>query len=166
LVRTARGRLVHLALLAWILVAVTSCALVPALGSATSWWRGDGISACGPPAVYRVDGGPEHPVGDCAGLLVVPPTHVTVAVGSEVDVHVTEEGVGPTGAQLAPIFPTPTSTDSLVLNATSIADGGSTESFLAVGPGTADLLTKGLCLISDTAPDAVAICPLIEVGVS
>ena len=110
------------------------------------------MSACGPPAVYRINGGALQPVGDCAGRLLSPPTHVIVAVGSEVDVHITEEGSGSSGNQLVPIYPTPSSDNTSVLKPTSVADGGATESFVAVGPGTANVVTSSQ--------------PVLEVGVS
>jgi len=78
-----------------------------------------------------------------------------VAVGSEVDVHITDEKM----------YPTPSTNDSSVLEATAVADGGSTESFRAVGTGTAVLTTKGMCILSDASPNAVAPCPVLEVGV-
>jgi hypothetical protein len=110
------------------------------------------VSACGPPAVYRIDGGALQPVGDCAGRLLTPPMHVIVAVGSEIDVHIAEEGSGPSGDQLVPIYPTPSSDNTAVLEPTSIADGGATEAFVAVGPGTAGVVTSSQ--------------PVLEVGVS
>jgi hypothetical protein len=144
LTSASRGRLAGGVLAAVTTVTVASCATVtvPAHTVGTTWWQGSGgVSACGPPAVYRVNGGPLQSVGDCAGHLLTPPTHVIVAVGGEVDVHIAEEGSGPSGDQLAPIFPTPSSDDTSVLKPTSIDDGGATESFVAVGPGTANVVT-------------------------
>jgi hypothetical protein len=149
---------------------VASCGstALPVAATTTSWWvgTGGGVSSCGPPAVYRVNGGALHAVGSCAGILFIPPTHVTVAVGGEVDVHITEEPSGPTGNHLVPIYPTPFSDDTSVLVPTSVADGGATESFIAVGSGAANVLTRAWCLVTQEQPDVDTTCPVLAVGVS
>jgi hypothetical protein len=146
---------------------VVSCgsAAAPISAGTTTWWQGRGVSTCGTPAVYRINTEAVESLGDCAGLLGVPPARVTLAPGSELDIHITEEGAGNGGTQPVPIYPTPSSDDATVLVATSVADGGSTESFLAVGAGTAVLETVGLCMESQTQPDTDASCPVLEVGV-
>jgi hypothetical protein len=164
--RTGQRRLVRPLLAAGMILAGTSCRVFLGIGGAATWWQGNGVSACGPAAVYRINGGPMQIDGGCAGFLSVPPMHVIVAVGSEIDVHITEEGAGARGTKLIPIYPTPSSNDTSVLVATSVADGGSTESFLAVGPGTATLMTNGLCQLSPTSQNRDAPCPVLEVGVS
>ncbi len=165
--RTRQGRLVQFLVAGGIALAVASCGASPASGGTTTWWQGTGgVSACGPPAVYRVNGGSLQTAGDCAGILLVPPAHVIVAVGSEVDVHIAQEGSGSDGTQLVPIYPTPSSNNTSVLKPGSVADGASTESFVAVGPGTADVMTRAFCLVSPTLPDVDEACPVLEVGVS
>jgi hypothetical protein len=165
--RTVVGRLVWIAITVGIAIAIVSCGTgAPASRGTTTWWQGRGASACGVPAVYRINTGTVESLGDCAGLLYVPPAHVTVALGSEIDIHITEEGVGDAGTELAPIYPTPSSSDATVIVATRVAEGGSTESFLAVGAGTAELETSGLCMVSGSAPNTDAPCPVLEVGVS
>jgi hypothetical protein len=164
---TGLGRLVRAVITGGIAIAIVSCGgSAPVTGGTTTWWLGQGASACGIPAVYRINSGTVVSAGDCAGLLLVPPAHVTVAPGSEIDVHITEEGVGVAGTRLAPIYPTPSSTDATVLVATRVADGGSTESFLAVGAGTAELETNGLCMVAASSPTTDAACPVLKVGVS
>jgi hypothetical protein len=164
--RTGGGRLVRTVLAAGVVAAVVSCGS-PASDGTTTWWQGTGgASACGPAAVYRINSGPIEIAGGCAGFLAVPATHVVVAVGSKVDVHITEEAKGSDGNELVPIYPTPSSNNPSVLESTSVADGGSTESFLAVGPGTADLMTTGLCALSPASANVDAPCPMLQVGVS
>jgi hypothetical protein len=167
-VRTGLGRLVTTAVTIGVGVAVVSCGSAGALTSSgtTTWWQGRGVSMCGSPAVYRINAGKVELLGDCAGVLLVPGVHVTVAPGSEIDIHIAQEGSGPAGTQLVPIYPTPSSTDGTVLVATRVADGGSTESFVAVGAGTAEIETNGLCSVSATSPNVDALCPVMEVGVS
>jgi hypothetical protein len=149
-------------------VALVSCGSAGTLSSSgtTTWWRGGGVTACGSPAVYRINSGKVELLGDCAGILLVPGVHVTVAPGSEIDIHVTQEGSGPEGTHLVPIYPTPSSTDETVLVATRVEDGGSTESFVALGAGNAEIETNGACLVSATSPTVSASCPVLEVSVS
>ncbi len=104
--------------------------------------------------------------GDCAGLLLIPPVHVIVAVGSEVDVHIAQDESASSGTQLVPMYPMPSSDDTSVLKATSVSDGGSTELFVAVGPGTANVMTRAYCLVSPSLPDVDEACPVLEVSVS
>jgi hypothetical protein len=124
------------------------------------------VSACGPPAYYRVNAGPSHEVGGCDGTLIIPPAKVIVAVGSEVDVHIAQEGSGPSGDHIVPIYPTPSSDNTTVLEPKTVSNGGATESFVAVGNGTADVMTQGFCQVSGATTDPIRPCPVLEVGVS
>ncbi len=148
-------------------VVTSSCGAAPSGTTTSAWWQGTGgASACGTPAYYRVNGGPSQDLGGCDGVLFIPPAQVIIAVGSEVDVHIAQEGSGPSGDQLVPIYPTPSSDNTTVLEPKTVSDRGSTESFVAVGSGTADLMTQGFCQVSGAITDPVRPCPVLEVGVS
>jgi hypothetical protein len=130
-----------------------------------NWWQTTGTSACGPPASYRIDSVPLHYLGDCAGYLIDPPVKVTLAIGGVLDIHITEEASGPDGRLLVPIYPTPASANTSVLVATAVSDGGATESFRAVGVGSADVTTAASCLISPTVVATDKRCPVLLVVV-
>jgi hypothetical protein len=155
-------------LAALVLCAVTSCAsgTLPASTGSTTWWHTTGTSACGSPAMYRVNDGSVSYAGDCAGNLLIPPPTAMLAVGGQIDVHMVEEGSGPTGTHLVPVWPIPSSSNQSILRVTSVTDGGSTETFLAVGGGTTDLVTKALCVDSPTSPSTNQPCPVLQVVVS
>ena len=74
----------------------------------------DRVTSCGTPAFVRVDG-QAITVGSCSGVFLVPAQQVTVQVGQQVDVRMTEEPAGPSGNQLVPIFPLPRSSRPAVL---------------------------------------------------
>jgi hypothetical protein len=167
LTSTRRSSLVGGIVAGLTLVVVTSCGAALSGTTASNWWdTTGGVSACGTPASYRVDAGPSQEVGSCAGIFVIPPAHVIVAVGSEVDVHLAQEGSGPSGDELVPIYPTPWSDNTTVLESEIVSDGGATESFIAVGPGTANVTTQAFCLVSGATTDPAKPCPVLEVGVS
>jgi hypothetical protein len=132
--------------------------------SSRPWYR-TGASACGPPAQVRVN---EHvmPVGDCAALLVIPPAKVRVHVGQQIDVHMTEEGSGPSGNQLVPIFPLPASSRPAVVMPGAVSADRATGTYLAVGPGHAVLISEAMCVVRHrTPPEITGSCPVIEVTV-
>jgi hypothetical protein len=131
----------------------------------TTWWDRTGASACGTPAVYRIDGGPLQYAGDCAGYLIDPPAKVALRIGEVLDVHVVEEASGSNGSQLIPIYPTPSSSDTSVLEVTSVSDAGSTESLQVVGAGSAWVVTTGSCVLPTTAIAVDVHCPVLLVVV-
>jgi hypothetical protein len=102
-------------------------------------------------------------VGECASNLLDPPTAVKVRVGEEVDVHMTEE-MGTSGS-LVPMYPSPTSSDAAVLQRVALTDGGQSATFLAEAPGTAMIMTSGLCLNTQTFRQTFGACPVLAVTV-
>jgi hypothetical protein len=146
---------------------VASCASLGGLTAqvTTNWWQTGGASACGYPAAYRINGGSLHELGDCAAYLIEPPTKVTLKIGGVLDVHITQEASGDSGSQLVPIYPIPSSTNTSVLVATAVSDGGSSESFEAVGAGSASMTTVASCLVSSTVVATDKRCPVLLVVV-
>ena len=136
---------------------------VAACATPAPWWDGSGLSACGPPAVYRVDSGARASLGDCAGVFVVPPAVLKMKPGQEVDVHMTESESF--ARKLAPEDPPPSSSDRAVLTPTGLTDGGSTIGFRAGAPGTAMLTTTALCIDVVSNAETKGQCPVLSVMV-
>ena len=121
---------------------------------------------CGPPALVRV-GGHIMSLGSCAGNLFLPAPKVRVHVGQEIDVHVTEEGTGPAGNQLVPLFPVPRSSRPSVLLPGAVGPDQATERYQAIRPGHAALIAQTSCTAISHGKilDVAGSCPLIEVTV-
>ena len=109
------------------------------------------------------------PVGNCAGMLVVPGQHVTVHVGQQIDVHMTEEGTGPHGSRMVPAIPLPHSSSPAVLIPGAISPDRATGTYRAARPGHAALTSpRTFCLITGqrrASHEIVGNCPVIEVTV-
>ncbi len=133
----------------------------------TSWWsQGSGASACRFPAWYRVAGGSVQPAGDCAGDLYDPAVVLTMRVGQQLDVHMTEED-NPRSSGLVPVYPVPTSSDPHILRRVA-TDGDATASYRALAPGTASLLSPDpFCTETTTTPfrQSSRPCPVVTVSV-
>jgi hypothetical protein len=104
-------------------------------------------------------------IGDCAELLLDPPSTVTVRVGDELDVHVTTSE-SDTSPSLQPIYPTPSTTATDTLGLVAVTDAGATVAFRAIAPGTALLTTRGLCLHIPDDQETNGSCPVLLVTVS
>ncbi len=78
-----------------------------------------------------------------------------------------EEGSGPNGSFLVPLYPAPTSSLPGILSPTSLTDGGSTVSFEALSPGKAELETQAFCFrpYSPTTASQLETCPVLAVTV-
>lgn len=122
-----------------------------------------GVSECGWPASYRVNGGPSQWLGDCAAGFYLPAPAVTVSIGQEIDIHMTQMGSGASGTILVPEYPVPTSTNSQALARTSITDGDSSASFQARSNGLAQLETVGGCP-SESSSSYCTILSVIVIG--
>lgn len=133
----------------------------PSQGS-ESWWYRAGTTTCGLPALVHLDG---HvmPVGDCAGLFLIPAQEVTLQVSQEIDVHMEEERVGASGNRLVPAFPPPRSSRPSVLTSVASSPDGATGTYRAMRPGHAVLISRAWCLASDR--EIRGDCPVIEVTV-
>ena len=131
------------------------------------WWVQTRASACGPPAWVRL-GGHVMPVGNCAGMLLVPAMKVTAHVGQRIDVHMTEEGMGPHGNRMVPAIPLPRSSRPSVLTRGAVSTGQATATFRAVRSGHAVLASSPtFCLHTRHHRDRETTdrCPIIEVTV-
>ena len=160
----------HTALAAFVVAAGLLAACGVAHGASSSsdrpWWSHI-EGACGPPAQVRI-GGQVMLVGNCAGMLLVPAQHVTLDVGQRIDVHMTEEGMGPHGNRWVPAIPLPASTRPSVLMRSAISPDRATGTYRAVGPGHAVLTSSPtFCLHTRHHRDreTTASCPVIEVTV-
>lgn len=155
---TARRRVELLLALTGVAAGLTGCS------SQQPWWSmGTGTSACGFPAFYRVVG-QVAPAGDCAGNLYDPAVAVTLKVGQQVDVHMTEEETA-RSSELVPMFPVPTSSDSTVLQRMAGGDNA-TATYRAEAPGTAQLLSPStFCTDAGTGRQSSRPCPVLTVTV-
>jgi hypothetical protein len=143
--------------------AFVACSSSTAPGSA--WWQSQGSSACATPALYRVNKGPVHGLGDCAGHLLVPPATVKLRVGDDIDVHIIQNAPVAPGSSPIPMVPIPSSSDSTVLKVASVADYGATETLHALRPGTASLMTLGDCMDTSTYQVTSGPCPVLQITV-
>jgi hypothetical protein len=154
---------------------VAAAALLPSCGTAHAgasfggrpWWVQVRASACGPPAWVRF-GGHVVPVGNCAGMLLVPAMKVTVHVGQRIDVHMTEEGAGPHGNRMVPATPLFQSSRQSVLKRGAISANRATGTYDAVRSGYAALTSSyAFCLHIRRHRDreTTGSCPVIEVTV-
>jgi len=147
---------------------LAACGLAHA-GSSSSdrpWWSHMN-GACGSPAQVRI-GGHVMLVGNCAGMLLVPAQQVTLDVGQRIDVHMTEEGMGPHGNRMVPAIPLPASSRASVLMRGAISPDRATGTYRAVGPGHAVLTSSStFCLHTRHHRDreTTGSCPVIEVTV-
>lgn len=129
------------------------------------WWSQSG--ACAPPALVRVDGHVMG-VGDCAGALTIHADKVTLDVGQLIDVHMLEEGTGPSGNRVVPIFPLPRSSRASVVTPIAISADRATGTYRAVHPGQAALMSRTrACLVSHhrKSRKATGSCPVVEITV-
>jgi hypothetical protein len=103
------------------------------------------------------------PVGDCAGIFLVPDQQVTVQAGQQIDVRMTEEPAGPSGNQLVPMFPLPRSSRPAVLADGTVSQDRASETYRAVRPGHAVLTTRAWCLVG--SGEIRGSCPVLDVTV-
>jgi len=137
-------------------------ALISGASASRPWWYRTGVTTCATPALVRVDG-QVIPVGDCAGMFLVPAQQVTVQVGQQIDVRMTEESAGPSGNQLVPMFPLPRSSRPAVLTDGTVSQDRASETYRAIRPGHAVLVTRALCLVG--GGEISGSCPVLEITV-
>ena len=141
-------------------VLMTGCS-TSSSSSSGPWWRTSGATTCGPPAVARVAGHLMN-VGSCAGSFWLPVPEVTLHVGKTIDLHMTEEGTGPSGNQLAPASPLPDIPGTSVLRRTVTDPDKATATYKAVHPGHIRLTTQGRCILDGHERPS---CPVVDVTV-
>jgi hypothetical protein len=122
------------------------------------WWAVGGLSACGRPAVSRVESRLTY-LGGCDASFGEPPAVISLAVGELLDLHMTPEVIGG-----PPLYPLPTSTDAKVVKLVATQDAG-TATYQAIGVGDATLLTNGSCS-STTVSQFNGPCPVVQIHVA
>jgi hypothetical protein len=95
-------------------------------------------------------------VGDCAGLLVIPPEKVTVRVGQQIDVHMFEAGT---------LFTLPRSSAPDVLQRAAVSPDGETGTYRAVHTGQATLISHAWCVGRKIKGEITGSCPVLDVTV-
>ena len=110
----------------------------------------------------RVDG-QVIPVGDCAGILLVPAQQVTMQVGQQIDVRMMQETAGPSGNRLAPMFPLPRSSRPAVVADGTVSQDRASETYRAIRPGYAVLTTRAWCLVG--SGEIRGSCPVLDITV-
>lgn len=139
-----------------------SCGVTHAGGR--PWWSQSG--SCGSPAVVRLPGHVLN-VGTCAGSLQIPASVVTLDVGQQIDVHMTEEA-DPSGNRMVPVIPLPRSSRVSVVAPGAIGADRATETYRAVRPGRAVLMshTQACFLVHHRKPGTTTgSCPVVEITV-
>jgi hypothetical protein len=104
-------------------------------------------------------------LGSCAMSFVIPAVKVTVHVGQDIDVHMTEESTGYTGTHFVPAFPLPYSSRPSVVARTAVSADKATGTFTARRPGHAVLFTTADCLESTSEQQTQGKCPALDITV-
>jgi hypothetical protein len=98
-------------------------------------------------------------------MFVTPAVKVTVHVGQDIDVHMTEESTGYSGTHLVPAFPLPYSSQPSVVARTTISTDKATGTFTARRPGHATLFTTADCLAAGSEQPTHGKCPALDITV-
>jgi hypothetical protein len=104
-------------------------------------------------------------LGNCAANFVIPAAKVTVHVGQDIDVHMTEESTGYTGTHFVPMFPLPYSSRPSVVARTTVSTDKATGTFTARRPGHAVLFTTADCLAARSQQQTHGKCPALDITV-
>ena len=144
---------------------LVSCGAVHASSTSKPWWSRMGGGNCGTPGLVNLDGR-VMPVGDCAALLTIPALKVTMQVGQQIDVHLMQEDTGAGTGRMIPIYPLPHSSHPSVLTSGAVSADKATQTYRALQPGQAVLISHGLCLDRHRKrPEFTGSCPVIVVTV-
>jgi predicted RecA/RadA family phage recombinase len=103
------------------------------------------------------------PVGNCAGVFLVPARQVTVQAGQQIDVRMTEQPAGSSGNHLVPVFALPRSSRPAVLADGTVSQDRASATYRAVRPGHAVLTTRAWCLAG--SGEISGSCPVLDVTV-
>jgi hypothetical protein len=123
------------------------------VAATADWWTATIGQApnCGAAALLRQAGRVER-LGDCAGLLLVPPASVTLTVGERIDVHIW--------------FSLPRSSDPAVLAQTTVSPDGRTGTYQARSPGHVTLISaRSWCVGLKIENEIKGNCPVLAVTV-
>jgi hypothetical protein len=118
------------------------------------WWTAmiDEAPACDSAALLRQTGRVER-LGDCAGLLLVPPASLTLTVGERIDVYIGS-------------FSLPRSPDPAVLAQTTVSPDGRTGTYQALSPGHLTLISaRSWCVGLKIKNEVKGNCPVLAVTV-
>jgi hypothetical protein len=118
------------------------------------WWIWRDVN-CFPPAMVRVVDN-VMPVGDCAGLLLVPARKVTLLVGEKIEVHMLEK---------EPFFTLPRSSAPAVLRLIAASPDGVAGTYSALQPGRAMLISHAWCVGFRVKREIMGRCPVLDVSV-
>jgi hypothetical protein len=137
--------------------ATASASAAPAIkvAATTNWWTAkiDQAPFCGPVALLRQAGRVES-LGDCAGLLLIPPASLTLTVGERIDVHI------------AGGFSLPRSSDPAVLAQTTVSPDGWTGTYQALSQGHVTLISaRSWCVGPKIKNEVKGNCPVLAVTV-
>lgn len=124
------------------LVAATAC-LLASCGQAKPWWDRWQSFTCGPPALMLLDGQLKG-LGSCAGFGGF--YNLTLRVGQQIDLHMTELGSGPSGSQMVPIMPLLRSSRPSIVLLGAISPDRAAGTYQAVRTGSAALYSQVRCL--------------------
>ena len=139
------------------------CLLVAGCGGGHPWWYESGATSCGPPALLHA-AGKVTSLGNCAGVYMPPTQQVTLNVGDTVDLHITQEGGGPSGSSPVPVPPAqlPSVSGSSAVARTAASSDQGTATFKAEHAGQATLVIRGFCLLNGQKRTG---CPILDVTV-
>lgn len=139
------------------------CLLVAGCGGGRPWWYESGATSCAPPALLHA-AGKVSPLGSCAGSFWSPARKVTLNVGDKVDIHITQEGGGPSGSSPVPVpsAQLPEVSGSSAVERTAARSEQATATFLAENPGQATLIIPGRCLLDGHQRVG---CPILDITV-
>jgi hypothetical protein len=118
--------------------------LLASFGRAQPWWARQGVTMCEAPAQMALDGRLQF-LGSCAGSGGF--FKVTLHLGQQIGLLMTEEGSGPSGNQVVPVIPLPRSSRPSVVMSGPISPGQATGSYQAVHTGYAAPYSQARCLI-------------------
>jgi hypothetical protein len=117
------------------------------------WWSQGAVTPCGPPALVRAAG---HVLGAGCGQFSSPPLKVTLAVGQQVDVHMSLGAL-------------PHSSRPSVLAPGAMTGNGATQTYRAGRPGQAVLSSGSRACLIFRHPQArrptTRTCPVVAVTV-
>ena len=117
-----------------------------------AWWKPDPTPFCDNPALVRVSGRVGG-VGDCDGLLIIPPVATTLRVGQRIDVHILDVSL-------------PGSSEPAVLAQMTVSPDGATGTYQALRPGHATLISAvGWCVGLKITGEIKGNCPFLDVTV-
>ena len=134
---------------------VAASMLLVSCQQAAPWWQltsGSGVSTCGYPAAYRLNGAVSA-VGSCAGDLSDSANTVPMMVGDTIEIHDSSSRAHPTSTDPSILKRSGTSSDGVV-------------TFTARSAGKVAIQAMGICNSSDGKTQTSGPCPIVNVKVA